>query len=103
MLNKPTFGQGKLADSTEICFPCFNKIKKINGVISVKSLTTQTAKDLLEVGNQVQVVEMTRAEEIMQQVKSMGVSSFFGGKEIRELPKILLEDESIIDYSSRSI
>lgn len=100
LLNRPTFGQGKLNDGNEICFKCYEKIVKKNGSTSFKKLSTQ---DVLQLNNDIKESDSElnqRAEQISEQINLLkldGVSKFFGKKEINELPKILLKDENVLD------
>ncbi len=94
--NKPTFGQGKLADGNEICFPCF---KKYGGAISkFKEMSTQELKDSISSKIQSSENSSNRLNEIRQQIQNLklsNVSSFLGRREINELPNILATSEFI--------
>lgn len=94
--NKPTFGQGKLTDGNEICFPCF---KKNGGAISkFKEMSTQDLKDFISSKIQSSENSSNRLNEIKQQIQNLklsNVSSFLGRREINELPNILATSEFI--------
>lgn len=96
--NKPTFGQGKLKDGNEICFPCF---KNNGGTISkFKEMTTIELKEFISNRNQLKEDDNKRLNEIKQQIQDLklsNLSSFFGRKEINELPSILFDNENVID------
>ena len=98
--NTPTFGMGKLSDGGIVCMSCSNKISKINPSIALK-LKKQTAdslRELLQQGGVEQSIKNERLEEILSQIKLLqidNISSFFGRKEIKELPNILSPSENI--------
>jgi len=51
LLNKPTFGQGKLSDGTQICYPCYSIIrKKDEQIIGFNKIPYETisAMEILE-------------------------------------------------------
>lgn len=94
--NRPTFGQGKLKDGNEICFPCF---KKFGGTVSkFKEMSTIELKDYISSKNQATENSNNRLTEIKQQIQNLklsNVSSFLGRREINELPNILASVEII--------
>lgn len=92
--NKPTFGQGKLNDGNEICFPCF----KNNGgtITKFKEMSTQQLQDLISSKKQASDNSNIRFNEIKNQIQNLKLSnssSFLGRRELSELPKILALDE----------
>ncbi len=100
--NKPTFGQGKLSDGNEICFKCFSKMTKSNGN-KIPKFSTMKINDVKEfMSNSEKTVNESnsRLDEIKEQIKNLkldNVSSFFGRKEVNELPNILFAEESVLD------
>ena len=94
--NRPTFGQGKLKDGNEICFPCF---KNNGGTISkFKDMSTEELKNFISSRNQFSENSDKRLDEIKRQIQNLkisNVSNFLGRKEINELPKILAESEIV--------
>lgn len=94
--NKPTFGQGKLKDGNEICFPCF---KNNGGTVSkFKDMMTEELKNFISSRNQLSENSGKRLDEIKKQIQSLqisNVSNYLGRKEINELPKILAESEIV--------
>lgn len=99
-MNTPTFGAGKLNDGSVICTSCYKKINKINPSIAFKLKKHK----LIDIQNLLQEKEETdsskneKLNEIKAEIKNLNlsnVSTFFGRKEINELPQILAEDEKI--------
>ncbi|WP_157811527.1 PH domain-containing protein [Lacinutrix sp. Bg11-31] len=99
-MNTPTFGAGKLNDGSVICTSCYKKINKINPSIAFKL----KKHSLTDIQNLLQEKEETDSSineklyEIKAEIKSLNlsnVSTFFGRKEINELPQILAENEKI--------
>lgn len=94
--NKPTFGQGKLKDGNEICFPCF---KNNGGTVSkFKDMSTEELKNFISSRNQLSENSGKRLDEIKKQIQNLqisNVSNYLGRKEINELPKILAESEIV--------
>lgn len=99
-VNTPTFGAGKLNDGSVICTSCYKKINKINPSIAFKlkkhSLTD--IQNLLQEKEETDSTKNEKLNEIKAEIKSLNlsnVSTFFGRKEINELPQILAENEKI--------
>ncbi|WP_052184100.1 PH domain-containing protein [Psychroserpens sp. Hel_I_66] len=99
-INTPTFGAGKLNDGSVICTSCYKKINKINPSIAFKlkkhSLTD--IQNLLQEKEETDSTKNEKLNEIKAEIKSLNlsnVSTFFGRKEINELPQILAENEKI--------
>lgn len=99
-MNTPTFGAGKLNDGSVICTSCYKKINTINPSIAFKL----KKHSLIDIQNLLQEKEETdsskneKLNEIKAEIKNLNlsnVSTFFGRKEINELPQILAEDEKI--------
>lgn len=99
-MNTPTFGSGKLSDNGVVCMSCFKKINKAAPKIAGK-LKQHSLKDiqiLLEADEISKNQKGSKLEQIKEQINSLGLdntSTFFGRKEIKELPKILAPDEKI--------
>ena len=94
--NRPTFGQGKLKDGNEICFPCF---KNNGGTISkFKDMSTEELKNFISSRNQFSENSDKRLDEIKRQIQNLkisNVSNFLGSKEINALPNLLAESEIV--------
>lgn len=99
-LNTPTFGSGKLSDGGEICTDCFKKVNKVNTniVLKLKNYSIFDIQNLLsENANESEKLNM-RLLEIKTEIQNLNldnISTFFGKKEINELPKILSHNEHI--------
>jgi hypothetical protein len=95
-INTPTFGQGKLKDGNEICFPCFKKYGATT--TKFKEMSTIELKDFISYkleeseNNDVRLIEIKKQ---IQDLKLSNTSSFLGRREINELPSILASDEVI--------
>jgi len=94
--NRPTFGQGKLKDGNEICFPCFKK----NGATNhkFKEMSTDDLKALVNRNLEAAENSNSRLDEIKKQIESIqlsNMSAFLGRREINELPNILASDEVV--------
>lgn len=99
-MNTPTFGAGKLNDGSVICTSCYKKINKINPSIAFKlkkhSLTD--IQNLLQEKEETDSSKNEKLNDIKAEIKSLNlsnISTFFGRKEINELPQILAENEKI--------
>ena len=98
--NKPTFGSGKLNDGNIVCTSCYKKINKINPSIAFK-LKKHSLTDIqiiLEEKEKTDSSKNQKLDEIKTEIKNLNlsnVSTFFGRKEINELPQILAENEKI--------
>jgi hypothetical protein len=93
-----SFGLGKISDGGEVCIPCFKKIEKADRSLKLKEQTLADIQRILEDHANGVVVKDTRLEEIKNSIKNLkldNISSFFGKKEINELPKILAQDEQV--------
>ncbi|HUH25436.1 MAG TPA: hypothetical protein VLY87_02325 [Flavobacterium sp.] len=67
--NRPTFGQGKLKDGNEICFPCF---KNNGGTISkFKDMSTEELKNFILSRNQFSKNSDKRLDEIKRQIQNL--------------------------------
>lgn len=99
-MNTPTFGAGKLNDGSVICTSCYKKINKINPSIAFK-LKKHSLTDIQNILQEKEETDSSKNEklnEIKAEIKSLNlsnVSTFFGRKEINELPQILAENEKI--------
>lgn len=97
-LTTPSFGSGKLKDDKQVCLSCFQKIVKIDKTISLKKYTMEEVQQLMADGAADASQKDAKLEEIkatIQNLKLDNVSSFFGRKEIKELPNILAANETI--------
>lgn len=98
-LNTPSFSIGKLTDGT-VCLPCYRKIHKANSNFAskLKSKSLEDVKSLFEHHQTDETENNSRLVEIKKQIEKMDIpnlSSFFGRKEIKELPNILASSETI--------
>lgn len=94
--NRPTFGQGKLKDGNEICFPCFKKNGGTNH--KFKEMSTNDLKTLVNRNSEAAENSNSRLSEIEKQIEKIqlsNTSAFLGRREISELPNILAPDEVI--------
>ncbi|MEI6435784.1 MAG: PH domain-containing protein [Bacteroidota bacterium] len=101
-MNKPNFGTGKLKDQTEICSKCFSRINNIDSsmIRQLKNMTSLELKDFLFKHEQAYNIYNQKLEIIKEQIKNLNLdktSSLFGYKEINELPRILLENENVLE------
>ena len=99
-LNTPTFNSGKLNDGTQICTACFKKVNKINPSIAfkLKNHSLHDLEDLISQNTERASLASGRLDEIKKHIQSLGldnISTFFGRKEINELPNILAPDEKV--------
>ena len=99
-LNTPTFGSGKLNDGNQLCTSCFKKVNNINPAMAfkLKNFSLVDIQNAInEKANQV-TQSSTRLDEIKSEIKNLGlanIASFFGRKEINELPNILAIEEKV--------
>ncbi|HEX9828188.1 MAG TPA: PH domain-containing protein [Flavobacteriaceae bacterium] len=99
-MNTPTFGAGKLSDGGIVCTACHKKINKANPSIAFK-LKKHSVADIQALFQEKAESESTKnakLEEIKTEIKKLNlnnVSTFFGRKEINELPQILAQNEKI--------
>lgn len=94
--NRPTFGQGKLRDGNEICFPCFKKNGGTNH--KFKEMSTDDLKALVSRNLEATENSNSRLNEIKKQIEQIqlsNTSAFLGRREISELPNILASDEVV--------
>lgn len=99
-MNTPTFGSGKLSDGGVVCSSCFKRINNANPSVAgkLKRHSLSDIQALLEEREQAKNTKNSRLEEIKAHIKSLGLdntSTFFGRKEINELPDILNANENI--------
>lgn len=99
-MNKPTFGSGKLSDGGVVCTSCYKKINNANPkvVAKLKRHSLADVQNLLEEREQAKSEKNSRFDKIKYHIKSLGLdnaSTFFGRKEINELPEILNLNENI--------
>jgi hypothetical protein len=99
-MNTPTFGSGKLSDGGVLCTSCFTKVNNANPSIAFKlkkhSLTD--IQSLLQEKATADGNKNARLEEIKAEITKLNlanISTFFGRKEINELPQILAPSEKI--------
>lgn len=98
--NTPTFGSGKLNDGNIVCTSCYKKINKVNPSIAFK-LKKHSLTDIQNILQEKEEADSSKNEklnEIKAEIKNLNlsnVSTFFGRKEINELPQILAENEKI--------
>ena len=101
--NKRTFGAGKIRGGEEVCLSCFKKINDANPTIA-KNLNRHSLAEIYEIFGEREKADAeieaknTRLMDIKTHIQSLGldnISTFFGRKEINELPEILNMDESI--------
>jgi len=98
--NTPLFGKGKLSGEDEICTTCFKKIVKVDRKVALKlkNYSVSDVKKLLQENEVQKGKESSRIEEVKTEIKNLqldNVYSFLGRKEIKELPQILADSESI--------
>ena len=117
-LNRPTFGQGKQKDGTEICFKCFsanlknknfntipeNKIEKVKEIEIVdlelntmqklqykKFISEQSGMNLQEVESYLETVSESEKEELIKNFKNQNVKK----SEATVIPTIqIIKDDS---------
>ena len=99
-MNTPTFGSGKLSDGGVVCFSCFKKINNINPKVAskLKNHSLKDVKELLQEKILDETQKNSRLDEIKQQIQSIKLSNsstYFGRREINELPNILAPNEII--------
>lgn len=99
-INTPTFGAGKLSDGGVVCTACHKKINKANPKVAFKLKRHSTAdiQNLIQEKAETESNKNTKLDEIKAEIKKLNlsnVSSFFGRKEINELPQILAQNEKI--------
>lgn len=99
-MNTPTFGSGKLSDGGVVCSSCFKKINNANPSVAgkLKKHSLADVQSLLEEREQAKNTKNSRLDEIKSHIKSLGldnISTFFGRKEINELPDILNSNENM--------
>lgn len=90
----PFLGVGKLSDGNRICAKCYLKLTKINNQVagSLKKYTLQQISEILNIQNDKDIL-------IQNQLLEIGIdskSTFWGRKELKELPNILSQNEKII-------
>jgi hypothetical protein len=99
-MNTPTFGSGKLSDGGIVCSSCFRKINNVNPSFAFK-LKSHSFADVQNLFKEKEVTDSTknsRLEEIKSMITNLNldnISTFFGRKEINELPQILAPTEKI--------
>ena len=98
--NTPTFGAGKLLDGGRLCTKCFSGVNKINPNVAfnTKKHTLSEIQELFAEKTRTTSENSTRLDSIKEEIKNLNLSntsSFFGRKEINELPNILAVDEKI--------
>ena len=99
-MNTPTFGSGKLSDGGSVCTGCFKKINNANPSLAFK-LKKHSLADINSILKEKEILtseKNSRLDEIKSQIESLkldNVSSFFGRKEINELPNILALTETV--------
>lgn len=94
--NRPTFGQGKLKDGNEICFPCFKKNGGTNH--KFKEMSINDLKALVDRNLEATENNNSRLKEVKRQIENIqlsNTSAFLGRREINELPSILASDEVV--------
>lgn len=99
MLNTSGFGTGKLSDGSSICINCLKKINKKDPSVSykLKKYSTEEIVAFLD-DSSTQTDNNMRLEELKREISNLkldNISSFFGRKEINELPNILANNEHI--------
>lgn len=99
-INTPTFGSGKLGDGGVICTTCFKKVNNIdsNLAFKLKKHSVDEINSLIQNKAAENTEKNSRLEEIkaeIQKLKLDNISTFFGRKEINELPQILAANEII--------
>lgn len=98
--NTPTFGAGKLLDGGRLCTKCFSSVNKVNPnfAFNLKKHTLSEVQELLSEKIRVPSENNSRLDLIKEEIKKLNLSNtstFFGRKEINELPNILAIDEKI--------
>jgi hypothetical protein len=99
-MNTPTFGSGKLSDGGTVCTACFKKINNVNPSVAFK-LKKHSLADINSILQEKEIQNSeknSRLDQIKSQIKALkldNVSSFFGRKEINELPNILAPTETV--------
>ncbi len=89
----PFGGLGKLSDGNRICFKCYTAVSKRNSDIAVNS-----KKYTLDQINELLKSQEEKSNFIEEQLLNIGIdskSTIWGKSEIKELPKILSENEKI--------
>lgn len=97
-LNTPSFGSGKLKDDHQVCINCMSRMTKIDKSISLKKYTLVEIQQFLAAGAADASQKDAKLEEIKATIQALNLdnmSTFFGRKEIKELPNILAADEQI--------
>ncbi|MBS1648052.1 MAG: PH domain-containing protein [Bacteroidetes bacterium] len=99
-MNTPTLGAGKLNDGGVVCSSCFKKINNADPKIAfkLKNYSVDDIKSLLEGKATSDGQKKSRLDEIKKQIQDLklsNVSSFFGRREINELPNILASTEVV--------
>lgn len=99
-INTPTFGAGKLNDGGIVCTSCYKRINKANPRVAfkLKKYSLSDVQKVLQEKDSTADTNNSRLNEIMSQIKNVkldNVSSFFGRKEINELPNILAQNEYV--------
>ena len=93
IMNKPPFGSGKLSDGNEVCMSCYSMIsKKYPEIFSHLKKRTKS-----EIQSHIQEKQI-RIDKIKSEIQNLNldnISSFWGKKEIEELPNIIAENEHI--------
>ena len=99
-LNTPTFGSGKLSDGGTVCMKCYQSINKADPGIAfkLKKYSLSDIQNLLQQKVNSEGELISKLEEIKNEIKNLkvdNISTFFGRKEINELPNILASEEKI--------
>lgn len=98
--NTPTFGSGKLNDGNIVCTSCYKKINNVNPSIAfkLKKHSLIDIQNLLQKKANADNSKNAKLDEIKSEIKNLNLSNastFFGRKEINELPQILADNEKI--------
>ncbi|UTN06291.1 PH domain-containing protein [Flavobacterium bizetiae] len=97
-MNTPTFGSGKLNDSSIVCTSCFKKINNVNPKVAfkLKNYSLNDIQNLLNEKISKNEYGNSRLDEIKEQIlKLTNGSIYLGKREINELPEILARTEVI--------
>lgn len=89
----PLFNLGKLSDGKRLCAKCFTTLNKRNS-----TLATNTKKYTYEQIDEILKSDANKKNSVEEQLLSIGINSkstFWGRKELKELPNILSENEKI--------
>lgn len=98
--NTPAFGSGKLNDGNELCTKCSIAVGKANSSMGSK-LKKHSLEDIQNAlkekadGDSQKTKRLEEIKAMIQNLKLDNISSFFGRKEIKELPNILADNEII--------